>query len=72
MHRLVKTLFALSFVQNQTLIPQDKLYDRLETAMVDMVNLVGLDLPETYDDKYMSKLLPYVCGLGPKEGRSID
>lgn len=41
--------------------------DRLETAMVDMVNLVGIDLPETYDDKYMSKLLPYVCGLGPRK-----
>ncbi|KAH7383811.1 transcription elongation factor-like protein spt6 [Pyrenochaeta sp. MPI-SDFR-AT-0127] len=64
---LGKDIVALSFVQNQTLIPQDKLYERLETAMVDMVNLVGIDLPETYDDKYMSKLLPYVCGLGPRK-----
>lgn len=64
---LGKDIVALSFVQNQTLIPQDKLFDRLETAMVDMVNLVGIDLPESYDDKYMSKLLPYVCGLGPRK-----
>ncbi|KAJ4326269.1 Transcription elongation factor spt6 [Neodidymelliopsis sp. IMI 364377] len=64
---LGKDIVSLPFVKDQTLIPQDKLMDRLETAMVDMVNLVGIDLPETYDDKYMSKLLPYVCGLGPRK-----
>ncbi|CAO2650067.1 Nn.00g013590.m01.CDS01 [Neocucurbitaria sp. VM-36] len=64
---LGKDIVSLPFVQNQTLIPQDKLLERLDTAMVDMVNLVGIDLPETYDDGYMSKLLPYVCGLGPRK-----
>ncbi|KAF3032899.1 Transcription elongation factor spt6 [Didymella heteroderae] len=64
---LGKDIVSIPFVKDQTLIPQDKLMDRLETAMVDMVNLVGIDLPETYDDKYMSKLLPYVCGLGPRK-----
>lgn len=64
---LGKDIVSLPFVQNQTLISQDKLFDRLETAMVDMVNLVGIDLPETYDDAYTSKLLPYVCGLGPRK-----
>jgi len=64
---LGKDIVSLPFIPNQTLIPQDKLYDRLETAMVDMVNLVGIDLPESYDDKYMAKLLPYICGLGPRK-----
>lgn len=64
---LGKDIVSIPFIPNQTLIPQDKLYDRLETAMVDMVNLVGIDLPESYDDKYMGKLLPYVCGLGPRK-----
>lgn len=64
---LGKDIVSLPFIPNQTLIPQEKLYDRLETAMVDMVNLVGIDLPESYDDKYMVKLLPYVCGLGPRK-----
>ncbi|KAF2792685.1 transcription elongation factor spt6 [Melanomma pulvis-pyrius CBS 109.77] len=64
---LGKDIVSIPFVQNQTLIPQDKLLDRLENAMVDMVNLVGINLPETYDDKYLSKLLPYVCGLGPRK-----
>jgi transcription elongation factor SPT6 len=64
---LGKDIVSIPFIQNQTLIPQEKLLDRLETAMVDMVNLVGIDLPETYDDKYLSKLIPYVCGLGPRK-----
>ncbi|KAF2133834.1 transcription elongation factor Spt6 [Dothidotthia symphoricarpi CBS 119687] len=64
---LGKDVVSIPFVQDQTLIPPEKLLDRLETAMVDMVNLVGVDLPEHYDDPYMSKLLPYVCGLGPRK-----
>jgi transcription elongation factor SPT6 len=64
---LGKDIVSLPFIPNQTLIPQEKLYDRLETAMVDMVNLVGIDLPESYDDNYLGKLLPYVCGLGPRK-----
>jgi transcription elongation factor SPT6 len=64
---LGKDIVSLPFIPNQTLIPQEKLYDRLETAMVDMVNLVGIDLPESYDDKYLGKLLPYICGLGPRK-----
>ncbi|KAF1917757.1 SH2 domain-containing protein [Ampelomyces quisqualis] len=64
---LGKDIVSLPFIPNQTLVPQEKLYERLETAMVDMVNLVGIDLPECYDDKYMGKLIPYVCGLGPRK-----
>ncbi|KAF2707850.1 transcription elongation factor Spt6 [Pleomassaria siparia CBS 279.74] len=64
---LGKDIISIPFVQNQTLIPPDKLLDRLENAMVDMVNLVGINLPESYDDKYLSRLLPYVCGLGPRK-----
>ncbi|KAF1965153.1 transcription elongation factor spt6 [Bimuria novae-zelandiae CBS 107.79] len=64
---LGRDIVSLPFVQNQTLIPQEKLFDRLENAMVDMVNLVGFNLIEGYDDAYLAKLLPYVCGLGPRK-----
>lgn len=64
---LGKNIVSIPFVQNQILIPQEKLLDRLENAMVDMVNLVGINLPDSYDDPYMSRLLPYVCGLGPRK-----
>ncbi|KAF2737410.1 transcription elongation factor Spt6 [Polyplosphaeria fusca] len=64
---LGKDVISIPFVENQILLPQDKLFDRLENAMVDMVNLVGINLPDAYDDPYLSKLLPYVCGLGPRK-----
>ncbi|KAF2260518.1 transcription elongation factor Spt6 [Lojkania enalia] len=64
---LGKDIVSIPFVENQTLIPQEKLLDRLENAMVDMVNLVGINLVDSYDDPYMSKLLPYICGLGPRK-----
>ncbi|KAF2748415.1 transcription elongation factor Spt6 [Sporormia fimetaria CBS 119925] len=68
---LGKDIVSIPFVANQTLIPQEKLLDRLENAMVDMVNLVGVDLREAYDDPYLSKLLPYVCGLGPRKADKL-
>ncbi|ORY11700.1 SH2 domain-domain-containing protein [Clohesyomyces aquaticus] len=68
---LGKDIVSIPFVPDQILIPQEKLLERLETAMVDMVNLVGIDLPEAYDDPYLSKLLPYVCGLGPRKAEKL-
>ncbi|KAF2274402.1 transcription elongation factor-like protein spt6 [Westerdykella ornata] len=68
---LGKDIISIPFVANQTLIPQEKLLDRLENAMVDMVNLVGIDLREAYDDPYLSRLLPYVCGLGPRKADKL-
>jgi transcription elongation factor SPT6 len=32
-----------------------------------MVNLVGFNLIDGFDDAYLSKLLPYICGLGPRK-----
>jgi transcription elongation factor SPT6 len=68
---LGRDIVSLPFVPNQTLVPQDKLLDRLENAMVDMVNLVGLSLIDSYDDPYLSKLLPYICGLGPRKADKV-
>ncbi|KAF2020308.1 transcription elongation factor Spt6 [Aaosphaeria arxii CBS 175.79] len=64
---LGKDVISIPFVSNQTLIPQDKLLDKLENAMVDMVNLVGLNIQDSWEDPYMTKLLPYICGLGPRK-----
>ncbi|KAK1749981.1 Oxysterol-binding protein-domain-containing protein [Echria macrotheca] len=51
----------------QQYLPQDKLYKHLETAMVDMVNLVGVDINDAMGDPYTANLLPYVSGLGPRK-----
>ncbi|KAK3360206.1 SH2 domain-containing protein [Lasiosphaeria hispida] len=64
---LGKDVTSLSIHPYQRFLPQDKLYKHLETAMVDMVNLVGVDINEAMGDPYTAHLLPYVAGLGPRK-----
>ena len=64
---LGKDIISISFDPNQSLIPEEKLAKWLETAMVDMVNLCGVNLREALSDPYIANLLPYVCGLGPRK-----
>ncbi|KAH8592692.1 SH2 domain-containing protein [Bisporella sp. PMI_857] len=68
---LGKDIISLSFHPSQHLLPDDKLRKHLETAMVDMVNLCGLDINEAISDPYTATLLPYICGLGPRKATSV-
>ncbi|RDW91316.1 putative transcription elongation factor spt6 [Coleophoma crateriformis] len=68
---LGKDVISLSFHPSQQLLPEDKLRRQLDTAMVDMVNLCGVDINEAIGDSYTANLLPYVCGLGPRKATSV-
>ncbi|KAI6092087.1 transcription elongation factor Spt6 [Hypoxylon rubiginosum] len=68
---LGKDVTSLLFNPCQHLLPQDKLLKHLETSMVDMVNLCGVDINEAVGDVYTSNLLPYVAGLGPRKATSV-
>lgn len=68
---LGKDIVSLFFHQCQNLLPEDKLRRYLETAMVDMVNLVGVDINEAVSDPYTANLLPYVSGLGPRKAQAV-
>lgn len=68
---LGKDITSLSFHPCQQLLPEDKLRKQLETAMVDMVNLCGVDINEAIADPYTAALLPYVCGLGPRKATAV-
>ncbi|WPH01503.1 transcription elongation factor SPT6 [Acrodontium crateriforme] len=68
---LGKDIISISFDPNQHLIPEDKLRRCLETAMVDIVNLVGVDINEAVSDAYTANLLPFVCGLGPRKAAQV-
>jgi transcription elongation factor SPT6 len=68
---LQKDIVSIPFVPNQNLLPQDKLLDRLDSAMVDMVNLVGVEINEAVSDPYLANLLPYICGLGPRKANGM-
>ena len=64
---LGRDIISISFDPNQHLIPEDKLIKYLENAMVDMVNMVGVELDDAVNDSYTANLLPYICGLGPRK-----
>ncbi|KUJ15601.1 transcription elongation factor Spt6 [Mollisia scopiformis] len=68
---LGKDIVSLSFHPCQQLLPEEKLRKQLETAMVDMVNLCGVDINEAIGDPYTAALLPYICGLGPRKATAV-
>ncbi|KEZ45143.1 Transcription elongation factor SPT6 [Scedosporium apiospermum] len=68
---LGKDIASLNFHSCQKLLPHDKLMKTLETAMVDMVNLCGIDINEAVNDSYTANLLPYIAGLGPRKATSV-
>ncbi|KAI0393291.1 transcription elongation factor SPT6 [Xylariaceae sp. FL0594] len=68
---LGKDVATLQYNPCQHLLPQDKLWKALETAMVDMVNLCGVDINTAVNDPYTANLLPYVAGLGPRKATSV-
>lgn len=68
---LGQDIVSISFDPCQRYVPQDKIIKQLETAMVDMVNLCGVDVNEAVSDPYTANLLPYVCGLGPRKASQL-
>ncbi|OJK00650.1 hypothetical protein ASPACDRAFT_116951 [Aspergillus aculeatus ATCC 16872] len=68
---LGRDIVSIQFKPGQQLISQDLLLKQLETALVDMVNLVGVDLNEAVTDPATANLLPYVCGLGPRKAAHL-
>lgn len=68
---LGKDIVTLSFHPCQHLLDRDKLLKHLETSMVDMVNLCGVDINEAVNSPYIANLLPYVSGLGPRKATSV-
>ena len=68
---LGRDIISLSFHPCQQLLPEEKLRKQLETAMVDMVNLCGVDINDAIGDTYTATLLPFVCGLGPRKSTAV-
>lgn len=55
----------------QNLLPHNKLLRTLETVLVDIVNLCGVDINDTISDPREAALLPYVAGLGPRKATAV-
>lgn len=68
---LGKDVSSLSFHPCQHLLPQDKLMKYLDSAMVDTVNMVGVNINDAMTSSYTANLLPYIAGLGPRKATSV-
>ncbi|KAI5291104.1 Transcription elongation factor spt6, partial [Ascosphaera atra] len=68
---LGRDIVSLQLAKGQQLVPQDKLLRHLESALVDMVNLCGVDINDAISDPSTANLLPYVCGLGPRKAAHL-
>ena len=68
---LGRDLASISFDPNQGYLPLEKVIKCLETAMVDYVNLCGVDINDAVHDPKVANLLPYICGLGPRKAQQL-
>ena len=68
---LGRDLTSVSFDLYQSYVSQEKILKCLETALVDMVNLVGVDVNEAVTDLRTANLLPYIAGLGPRKAQYL-
>ena len=68
---LGKSIDTISFDPSQDLVPKEKIMNHLETAMVDMVNLIGVNINDALRSPYVTNLLPYVCGLGARKAAQL-
>ncbi|EAS35186.3 transcription elongation factor spt6 [Coccidioides immitis RS] len=68
---LGRDIVSIQFKPGQQLISQEKLLKQLESALVDMVNLCGVDINEAVNDPATANLLTYVSGLGPRKASQL-
>lgn len=63
-------LTSLAIHPHQSLLPREKLLKALETAFVDIVNLVGVEVNRATDNSYYASVLKYISGFGKR--KAID
>ena len=68
---LGRDIISITFDPAQRYVPQVKTIKALETAMVDMVNLCGVEVNDAVSDLYTANLLPYICGLGYRKAAQL-
>ncbi|ODV74446.1 chromatin-remodeling histone chaperone SPT6 [Cyberlindnera jadinii NRRL Y-1542] len=58
---------ALSIHKHQSLLPEERFKNALDTAFVDIVNMVGVDINKCVSDSYLASSLPFIAGLGDRK-----
>lgn len=68
---LGEAILSLLFHTHQKLILADLVADAVESVLVDVVNMVGVEINDALRDPYVAQLLPYVSGLGPRKASGL-
>lgn len=58
---------SLSIHKHQNLLNEDRLSQAIKSAVVDIVNMVGIDINKCVSNQYLAAALPYVAGLGDRK-----
>ncbi|CCF55974.1 hypothetical protein KAFR_0A05390 [Kazachstania africana CBS 2517] len=66
----IEELTSLAIHPLQSLLPYDILKSALESAFVDIVNLVGVEINKATDNDYYASALKYISGFGRR--KAID
>ncbi|KAK9447616.1 SH2 domain-containing protein [Limtongia smithiae] len=66
-----KDIFAIEFHRQQTSLPRDLLRDMIESAFIDITNMVGVEINEAIKVPYVANVLQYVSGLGPRKASGM-
>lgn len=64
-------VLSLEIYKHQKLIPNELIMEAVESAFVDIVNMVGVEINVAVRDPYIAQLLPYVSGLGPRKASGL-
>lgn len=64
-------ILSLTFHEHQKLISNDLVKEVVESAFVDLVNAVGVDINESVRDSRLAQTLKYVGGLGPRKASGM-
>ncbi|CAK9442323.1 uncharacterized protein LODBEIA_P60660 [Lodderomyces beijingensis] len=64
-------ILSLAFHRDQKYIPKDMVKDALESAYVDAVNSIGVDINAAMRDPYLAQMLQYVAGFGPRKASGL-
>ncbi|KAK9462225.1 SH2 domain-containing protein [Lipomyces oligophaga] len=64
-------IVSIQFNRLQTLVPEELLREMLDTAFIDTVGMVGVEVNEALKVPYVANLLQFVSGLGPRKASGM-
>lgn len=66
-----RDILSIPVHKHQSLVGEEKLYRAIETAIVDIANLCGVDINDAVINPYRALALPFISGLGPRKSQSL-